>query len=168
MLILQEDNQQNGQAENLNLQEDQYTGQVENSNLQEDQHIRQVEIPNLEEDEHTGQAENPCTIYINGKLPQKKSLKEIEDNSKYVQTEVNKRRDDFLCQEQISKTQDRFSIYGQYVVSKLKNYSPRIRAIVEHSINNVLFSADIAQADGQDGVNISSGNFTNPFLPNFK
>jgi len=34
-------------------------------------------------------------------------------------------------------------IFGQHVASKLDTYTPKTRAFVEHSINNILFEADI-------------------------
>ncbi|XP_014476706.1 PREDICTED: uncharacterized protein LOC106745531 [Dinoponera quadriceps] len=39
--------------------------------------------------------------------------------------------------------QDRFSTYGEHVANKLRMYSTRTQAIVEHAINNILFEADM-------------------------
>lgn len=38
---------------------------------------------------------------------------------------------------------DRFSTYGEHVANKLRTYSTRTQAIVEHAINNILFEADM-------------------------
>jgi len=37
------------------------------------------------------------------------------------------------------------AIFGQHVASKLDTYTPKTRAFVEHSINNILFEADIGR-----------------------
>lgn len=44
---------------------------------------------------------------------------------------------------QFMPLQDRFSTYGEHVANKLRTYSTRTQAIVEHAINNILFEADM-------------------------
>jgi len=37
------------------------------------------------------------------------------------------------------------AIFGQHVAFKLDTYTPKIKAFVEHSINNILYEADIGR-----------------------
>ncbi|KAG7162741.1 uncharacterized protein LOC121873514 [Homarus americanus] len=46
-----------------------------------------------------------------------------------------------------SSQQDECGVYGQHVANKLRNYSKRTRAIVQHHMNNTLFNADMGQFD---------------------
>lgn len=39
---------------------------------------------------------------------------------------------------------DRFTTYGEHVGNKLRRYSDKVAALVEHKINNILFNLDIA------------------------
>jgi len=36
-------------------------------------------------------------------------------------------------------------IFGQHVATKLDTYTPKTRAYVEHSINSIIFEADIGR-----------------------
>lgn len=44
-------------------------------------------------------------------------------------------------------TRSPYSAYGQHIAQKLSGYSNRTRALVEHSINNILFDADMGLFD---------------------
>lgn len=37
------------------------------------------------------------------------------------------------------------AIFGQHVANKLDTYTPKTRAFVEHSINNIIFDADLGR-----------------------
>ncbi|GLH14964.1 uncharacterized protein GBIM_19387 [Gryllus bimaculatus] len=42
---------------------------------------------------------------------------------------------------------DEAAVFGQYVAEKLRGYSRRTRAVVEHLVSNVLFEADMGKHD---------------------
>lgn len=47
---------------------------------------------------------------------------------------------------------DSCAIYSQHVANKLRSYSNKTRAQVEHAINNILFEADIGRYDSNYSI----------------
>jgi len=56
---------------------------------------------------------------------------------------------------------DECTTYGLYVGNKIRNYTPKTRALIQHYINNLLFDADMGKYDFVD----PTSQWTNSMLP---
>ncbi|XP_031350513.1 uncharacterized protein LOC116176175 [Photinus pyralis] len=61
---------------------------------------------------------------------------------------------------------DRFTIFGQHIAAKLRTYNKRTQAIVEHSINNILFEADMGNIESTypPVINYNTSSGSTPVL----
>lgn len=102
-----------------------------------------------EMDDYNPREDSPLGKEIAGPSPLPKRTRKAKklQNDHRVEQAIGMLQDTQACA--ISRPQyvplmpDRFSTYGEHVANKLRTYSMRTQAIVEHAINNILFEADM-------------------------
>lgn len=94
--------------------------------------------------EESGSEENRCAF---PELPRPKRPRRSKENNSVTQ-EIS-----------IPSATDSFAMFGLHLACKLRNYSSKTQAIVEHAINNILFAADMGQYDEINVENIPFPTF---------
>ncbi|XP_031332855.1 uncharacterized protein LOC116163143 [Photinus pyralis] len=92
----------------------------------------EVQVDETQEKENAKHAKPPAK-----KKPKKQHHEESNSLSKEALRILQDTHTRYLAKQNQDPLQDRFSIYGQHVANKLRGYSKRCHAIVEHEINNV-------------------------------